>query len=286
MKQYLELVQRIIDEGERTPTRTGIDTLSIFGAMCQYDLRDGFPLLTTKKVLFDTVVDELLWFIRGGHNIHDQDAPKRIWNDWADESGELGRIYGVQWREWLGYQEEPLAGEGAMFPRMPTGYPRIKPYDQLQLAIERIKKAPHSRRNLVSAWNVAELEQGQVSFPPCHVLFQFRVAAEGTRLDLAMYQRSCDMALGVPFNIASYALLLSMVANECHLDPGIFTHFMADAHVYVNHLEKLNIQLHRLPYPLPSVFVTPGKKVVEMRKEDIELHNYRHHSFLRFEVAV
>jgi thymidylate synthase len=276
MQQYLELVDRILTTGERTSNRTGVDTLCIFGAMSQYDLRKGFPLLTTKKVLFDTVVDELLWFLRGGHNVNDTDAPKRIWDDWADKDGELGRIYGVQWRQWKGYDITSDI-------QLQTD---LKFYDQLQLAIQRVKKTPNNRRNLVSAWNVAELEQGLIGFPPCHVMFQLRVMEGGTRLDLAMYQRSCDMALGIPFNIASYALLLAMVANECGLQAGVFTHFLADAHVYLTHVETLRRQLQRTPLPLPRVQLPPGEPVLAITKEDIRLDNYHHHGFLPFEVAV
>lgn len=276
MRQYLELVKRIVATGEHTQNRTGVETISLFGAMMQFDLRDGFPLLTTKKVLWDTVVNELLWFIRGGHNINDVDAPKKIWDAWASYDGDLGRIYGVQWRDYKGYEESNAFPETF----------EICAFDQLQLAIARIKKYPESRRNLVSAWNVAELEQGKINFPPCHVLFQLRVAGHGRRLDMAMYQRSCDMALGVPFNIASYALLLSLIANECGLTPGIFTHFLADAHVYVTHLENLAVQLTRVPYALPGLRLSPGKPVVDITKADIHLLEYQHHPFLTFEVAV
>ena len=262
MQQYQDLVRRVLWYGEPTPTRTGVPARTAFGEMMQFNLLDGFPILTTKKILWKTVVDELLWFIRGGHNVNDPDAPKKIWDAWADENGELGRIYGVQWRSWAGS------------------------IDQFQLAIERIKKAPNSRRNLVSAWNVEEVESGECSFPPCHVLFQFR--RFGDHLDLALYQRSGDVALGVPFNISSYALLLSMVAHECGLVARKFVHFLADCHIYENHIEGLTTQLRRLPGPLPRLrFSCPvGTPVVEMTKEMIHLDNYKPQPFIRFEVAV
>jgi len=281
MKQYLDLCSYILHAGELTQNRTGVDTLNIFGAMMQYDLREGFPLLTTKRVNFDTVVDELLWFIRGGHNVKDADAPKVIWDAWANEEGELGRIYGVQWREW----------KGCLFDKSNTAF-GARSYDQLTLAIERVKKTPNNRRNLVSAWNVAELEQGLIGFPPCHVLFQLRVMGEGTRLDMSMYQRSCDMALGVPFNIASYAILLTLIANECCLVPGILTHFLADAHIYTTHIEQMEKQLKRQPYPLPTLDLvvdggTPaGVPVVRIAKQDIQLRNYQSHGFLKYDIAV
>lgn len=266
MQQYQDLVRRVLWYGEKTPTRTGVDTRTVFGEMMQFDLREGFPILTTKKVLWSTVVAELLWFIRGGHNVNDVDAPKKIWDAWADENGELGRIYGVQWRSWSGM--------------------RYRGFDQLQTAISRLKRLPNSRRNIVSAWNVEEIETGECSFPPCHVLFQFR--RFGEHLDLALYQRSGDVALGVPFNISSYALLLSMVAHECGLVARKFVHFLADCHIYENHIEGLEKQLTRVPGALPTLrFSCPvGTPVVEMTKEMIHLDNYNPQPFIRFEVAV
>lgn len=262
MQQYLDLVQRVLERGEISPTRTGIATYTLFGAMCEYYFDEGFPILTTKKVLWDTVVDELLWFIRGGHNVKDPDAPKKIWDAWADRDGDLGRIYGVQWRSW-GRQ-----------------------YDQLTEAIRRVKYVPESRRNLVTAWNVTEVENGVCSFPPCHVLFQFR--RFGHFLDMAMYQRSADLALGVPFNISSYALLLAMVAHECNVVPRRLVHFMGDCHVYVNHIDGLRKQLTRRPLPRPVLQLAcpTGTKVVEMTKDMVRLHNYQPEPFIRFEVAV
>ena len=273
MRQYLDLVEDVLRYGERTTNRTGVETRSVFGEMCRYDLRQGFPILTTKKILWHTVVAELLWFIRGGHNVRDEDAPKRIWDAWADEDGELGRIYGVQWREWdAGLQYD--------------GWYKHKYIDQLQLAIKRVKTLPNSRRNLVTAWNVGEVESGKCSFPPCHVLFQFR--RYGQFLDMSMYQRSGDVALGVPFNISSYALLLSMVAHECQLTSRFLVHFLGDCHIYQNHIPGLERQLGRVPHRLPTLRFTcpPGTPVVEMHHTMIHLDNYTHEPFIPFEVAV
>ena len=259
MKAYLDLVRQILDEGEERRDRTGVGTLSIFGTQTKYDLRQGFPLLTTKKVLFSGVVRELLWFLRGSTNIHDglsEFTP--IWDAWADEDGELGPIYGHQWRNW---------GDLGI--------------DQIHNAIERIRLEPDCRRILVSAWNVGDLPQ--MKLPPCHLLFQFYVL--NGRLDCQLYQRSADVALGVPFNIASYALLMTMVAQECDLEPGIFTHTLGDAHIYLNHVDGLREQLTREPGPLPTVTVA-RKPFDEIDFEDIELHGYEHAPFIRFEVAV
>lgn len=265
MQQYQDLVRRVLWYGEDTPTRPGIKARTLFGEMMQFDLRNGFPILTTKKVLWDKVVAELLWFIRGGHNINDPDAPTKIWDAWADENGELGSIYGVQWRTWRCDRFE---------------------IDQLQLAIDRVKRLPNSRRNLVSAWHVSDIEHGVCSFPPCHVLFQFR--RFGEYLDLALYQRSGDVALGVPFNISSYALLLSMVAHECGLIARRFVHFLADCHIYENHIKGLEKQLRRVPGALPTLrFSCPvGTPVVAMTKDMIHLDNYNPQPFIPFKVAV
>lgn len=259
MKAYLDLVRDILENGEDRTDRTGVGTRSIFGTQTKYDLRKGFPLLTTKKVLFTGVVRELLWFLRGSTNIHDDLAEHTpIWNAWADEDGELGPIYGHQWRNW--------GGMGI---------------DQIQNAIDQIQNDPDSRRILVSAWNVGDLPA--MKLPPCHLLFQFYVA--NGRLDCQLYQRSADVALGVPFNIASYALLMIMVAQECDLEPGIFTHTLGDAHLYLNHLEGIQEQLTREPGPLPRVEVA-RKPLDEIRFEDIVLHDYVHAPFIKFEVAV
>jgi thymidylate synthase len=259
MYSYLELVRHILDHGERREDRTGTGTLSIFGAQLRHDLRQGFPLLTTKKVLFPAVVRELLWFMSGSTNINDgltQHTP--IWDAWADSNGDLGPVYGQQFRNWGG-----------------TGI------DQIANAIEQIKHTPDSRRIIVSAWNVADIER--MALPPCHALFQFYVA--GDRLDCQLYQRSADMALGVPFNIASYALLMTLVAKECGKTPGFFVHTFGDAHIYLNHIEGLKRQLQREPYPLPTVRVA-DKPFDQLAFEDIEILNYQHHRFIRFEVAV
>jgi len=276
MKQYHELVQRILEQGERREDRTGTGTLSIFGAQTRYDLRDGFPLLTTKKVLFSGVVRELLWFLRGSTNTHDeltQHTP--IWDAWADEAGELGPIYGHQWRSWGGRFVQHAGDKLVVSERAGRGI------DQFAQAIELIKRDPTSRRIIVSAWNVADIPH--MALPPCHALFQFYV--NRGRLDLQLYQRSADIALGVPFNIASYALLLMLVAKECALTPGVFIHTLGDAHIYLNHVEGLRLQLAREPYALPRVELA-DKPLADMRFEDIRLLDYQHHPFIRFEVAV
>ena len=259
MRQYLDLMTRILDEGVEQQDRTGTGTLSLFGAQTRYDLREGFPLVTTKKVLFPAVVRELVWFLRGSTNINDdlkQHTP--IWDAWADEHGELGPIYGYQWRNWGG-----------------TGI------DQIQQAIDTIKRDPMSRRIIVSTWNVADIPK--MKLPPCHAMFQFYV--NDRWLDCQLYQRSADLALGVPFNIASYALLQSMIAQECELLPCHFIHVLGDAHIYQNHVEGVKIQLSREPYPLPKL-VLAAKPTLEMTYDDIKLENYQHHPFIKFPVAV
>jgi len=274
MRPYLDLLRHVLDHGERRTDRTGTGTISLFGAQSRYDLREGFPLVTTKKVLFPAVVRELLWFLRGSTNINDdlkQHTP--IWDAWADERGELGPIYGYQWRHWGGSPE--------------TGSPGI---DQISDAIALIKKDPTSRRIIVSAWNVADLPK--MKLPPCHALFQFYVqpstpgAGPGAGwLDCQLYQRSADLALGVPFNIASYALLTAMIAQECGLAPRFFVHTLGDAHIYGNHVEGVKIQLAREPLPLPKL-VLANKPVFDMKFEDINLDGYQHHPFIKFPIAV
>ncbi|MBI4702960.1 MAG: thymidylate synthase [Deltaproteobacteria bacterium] len=259
MKQYLDLVRQVLEHGEPRADRTGTGTLSVFGTQTRYDLREGFPLVTTKRVLFDAVVRELVWFLRGSTNINDglsQHTP--IWDPWADERGELGPIYGYQWRNWGGSGIDQIAG-----------------------AVDLIRREPFSRRIIVSAWNVADL--GKMALPPCHLLFQLYVA--GGRLDCQLYQRSADLALGVPFNIASYALLMTMIAQQGGLVPGVFVHTLGDAHVYSNHVEGLRQQLEREPYPLPRVEVA-GKPLDQIGFEDIRLVGYRHHPFIRFPISV
>ncbi|HEY1554352.1 MAG TPA: thymidylate synthase [Kofleriaceae bacterium] len=259
MKPYLDLLRHVLEHGERRTDRTGTGTLSSFGAQTRYDLRDGFPLVTTKKLLFPAVVRELLWFLRGSTNIHDGLAEHTpIWNAWADEKGELGPIYGYQWRNWGGQH-----------------------IDQIQQAIDTIKKDPTSRRILVSAWNVADLPR--MRLPPCHLLFQFYV--QGGFLDCQLYQRSADLALGVPFNIASYSLLLAMIAKECKLAPRFFVHTLGDAHIYLNHVEGVKIQLARDPLPPPRL-VLADKPALDLTFDDIRLESYQHHPFIKFDVAV
>ena len=258
MKQYLSLVQEVLDNGVQKGDRTGTGTISIFGTQRKYDLRDGFPMVTTKKVSYDAILRELLWFLKGSTNINDdltQFTP--IWDAWADKNGELGPIYGYQWRKWGGH------------------------IDQIQQCIDMIKNNPDSRRIIVNAWNVADIDK--MALPPCHMFFQFYVA-DG-RLDLQMYQRSADIALGVPYNIASYSTLLQMMAQECDLTPGIFTHTIGDTHIYSNHLEGLKEQLTRKPKPLPTLKIAK-KPFDELKFEDFELKNYEHDKFIKFKVAV
>jgi len=270
MRQYLDLVEHILENGEKKEDRTGTGTLSIFGYQMRFDLREGFPLLTTKKVLFSAVVYELLWFLRGSTNINDDLAEHTpIWNAWADDKGELGPIYGYQWRKWERFRED---GQG--------GY-RKEHLDQIAQALDLIKNNPDSRRIIVSAWNAGEIER--MALPPCHAFFQFYVV--NGRLDCQLYQRSADVALGVPFNIASYALLLTMMAQECDLTPGVFVHTLGDAHVYANHIDGLREQLTRTPKPLPQLRVAK-KPVLEVKFEDIELLNYEHDKFIKFPIAV
>jgi thymidylate synthase len=277
VKQYLDLVRRVLDEGQWREDRTGTGTKAIFGAQCRYDLREGFPLLTTKKVLFAGVVRELLWFLRGSTNIRDgltQHTP--IWDAWADASGELGPIYGHQWRRW-GAPFTRHAGDPAPLAERPQT-PGI---DQIQAAIDLIRKDPNSRRILVSAWNVADLPH--MALPPCHIIFQFNV--QDGHLDLQLYQRSADIALGVPFNIASYALLLMLVAQECGLKPGTFIHTLGDAHIYRNHLDGLKLQLQREPRALPTVTIDE-RPLDAIEFENFHLNDYDPHPFIRFEVSV
>ena len=271
MKQYLDLVKHILDHGERKEDRTGTGTISVFGHQTRYDLREGFPILTTKKVLFEAVVRELLWFLKGSTNINDglkEYTP--IWNAWADEHGELGPVYGYQWRKWEKFVWDARA----------QAY-RKEYIDQIQSAIHLIKANPDSRRIIVSAWNVADLER--MALPPCHAFFQFYVSRG--RLDCQLYQRSADVALGVPFNIASYALLLAMMARECNLVPGIFVHTLGDAHIYLNHVDGLKEQLTRIPKSLPQLNIAK-KPFFKISFEDMELTRYQHDAFIKFPIAV
>ena len=252
MQQYLNLLNRILTEGTQKGDRTGTGTLSIFGHQMRFDLRDGFPLLTTKKLHLKSIVYELLWFLRGDTNVHYlQEHGVRIWNEWADENGELGPVYGHQWRSWPDYKGGTI--------------------DQIKNVVDMIKHNPDSRRMLVTAWNPAEVDD--MALPPCHCLFQFYVA-DG-RLSLQLYQRSADSFLGVPFNIASYALLLQMIAQVTGLEAGEFIHTTGDTHLYLNHLEQAKLQLTREPRPLPKMKINPDvKDIFDFKYEDFELIGY------------
>ena len=252
MKQYLDLLNRILSEGTRKEDRTGTGTISVFGHQMRFNLEKGFPLLTTKKLHLKSIIYELLWFLQGNTNVkYLQDHGVRIWNEWADENGELGPVYGHQWRSWPDYNGGVI--------------------DQISNVVEQIKKNPDSRRLIVSAWNVAEVDS--MALPPCHTLFQFYVA-DG-KLSLQLYQRSADTFLGVPFNIASYALLLQMMAQVTGLKPGEFVHTTGDTHVYTNHLEQVQLQLTRAPRTLPVMRINPEvKSIFDFQYEDFVLENY------------
>lgn len=252
MKQYLDLLNRIVTEGVRKSDRTGTGTISVFGHQMRFDLKDGFPLLTTKKLHLKSIIYELLWFLRGDTNVkYLQEHGVRIWNEWADEDGDLGHIYGYQWRSWPDYN---------------GGY-----IDQIAKVVDDIKNNPDSRRIIVSSWNVADLDN--MNLPPCHLLFQFYVA-DG-RLSLQLYQRSADTFLGVPFNIASYALLLMMMAQVTGLEPGEFVHTTGDTHIYLDHIEQVKLQLTREPRPLPRMVINPDvKNIFDFKYEDFQLEGY------------
>ena len=252
MKQYLTLLREILDNGVDKSDRTGTGTRSVFGYQMRFNLADGFPLLTTKKVHLKSIIHELLWFLKGDTNVrYLQENGVRIWNEWADENGDLGHIYGYQWRSWPDYRGGHI--------------------DQIKEAVETIKNNPDSRRIIVSAWNVADLDN--MNLPPCHAFFQFYVA--GGRLSLQLYQRSADSFLGVPFNIASYSLLLLMMAQVTGLEPGDFIHTLGDAHIYNNHFEQVNLQLQRTPRPLPRMVLNPDvKDIFGFRYEDFRLEGY------------
>lgn len=264
MKQYLDLCRRVLEEGVRKDDRTGTGTLSVFGHQMRFDLSDGFPLLTTKKLHLKSIIYELLWFLQGNTNVHWlQEHGVRIWNEWADENGELGPVYGHQWRSWPDYNGGSI--------------------DQIQLLVDQIKTNPDSRRLIVSAWNVAEVNK--MALPPCHTLFQFYVA--NGKLSLQLYQRSADIFLGVPFNIASYALLLQMMAQVTGLKAGEFVHTFGDAHIYLNHLEQVNLQLTREPRPLPKMIINPDvKDIFSFKYEDFELIDYNPYPHIAGVVAV
>ena len=264
MKQYLELANRILTEGNRRGDRTGTGTISIFGHQMSFDLEEGFPLLTTKKLHTKSIIYELLWFLKGDTNVHYlQEHGVRIWNEWADENGDLGPVYGHQWRSW------PAHDGGTI--------------DQIKNVVEMIKHSPESRRLIVSAWNVADIDQ--MKLPPCHTMFQFYVA-EG-KLSCQLYQRSGDVFLGVPFNIASYALLTMMMAQVCGLKPGKFVHTLGDAHIYLNHIDQIKLQLTREPYALPTMKINPDvKDIFSFQYEDFDLENYQCWPHIKGEVAV
>ena len=264
MKQYLDLLQRIKTEGVKKEDRTGTGTISVFGHQMRFNLEEGFPLLTTKKLHLKSIIHELLWFLKGDTNVkYLQENGVRIWNEWADENGDLGHVYGYQWRSWPDYKGGHI--------------------DQISQVIEQIKNNPDSRRLLVSAWNVAEVDE--MALPPCHLLFQFYVA-DG-KLSLQLYQRSADCFLGVPFNIASYSLLLLMVAQVCGLEPGEFVHTTGDTHLYLNHMEQTDLQLTREPRPLPQMRLNPEvKNIFDFKYEDFELLNYDPHPHIKGVVAV
>lgn len=271
MKSYLDLVRLVLEEGERKSDRTNTGTLSYFGHQLRFDLREGFPLVTTKKIYFDSMLRELLWFIKGATNIHDGLAEyTKIWNPWADESGELGPIYGYQWRRWPKY-----------VPTEQAGLYRKEEVDQLKGVIQAIKTNPSSRRHIVSSWNVSDLDK--MALPPCHAFFQFYVS--NGYLDCQLYQRSADLALGVPFNIASYSLLLMMVAQDCALTPRYFIHTFGDVHIYLNHVSGLKKQLERAPRPLPQVKINK-KPFFDLVFEDVELLNYAPKEAIKFPIAV
>ncbi|MBQ9271229.1 MAG: thymidylate synthase [Alphaproteobacteria bacterium] len=261
MQQYLDLLRDVMENGVDKMDRTGVGTRSVFGRQMRFDLSKGFPLVTTKKVHLKSIIHELLWFLKGETNIkYLQENGVRIWNEWADENGELGPVYGSQWRNWN--------GEGI---------------DQIADVIARLKKTPNDRRMIVSAWNVGKI--AQMHLPPCHMMFQFYVA--NNKLSCMLYQRSCDMFLGVPFNIASYALLTMMIAQVCGYEVGEFIHTLGDTHIYHNHFAQVKEQLSHTPYPLPQMKINPNiKNIDDFKYEDFELLNYQSYDTIRAQVAV
>jgi thymidylate synthase len=264
MRQYLDLLRHILEQGVEKADRTGTGTLSVFGYQMRFDLARGFPLLTTKKLHLRSILHELLWFLSGSTNVADlHEHGVTIWDEWADENGELGPVYGKQWRSW------PAADGGRI--------------DQISNVIEQIRRNPDSRRHVVSAWNVAEIDR--MKLPPCHALFQFWVA--NGRLSCQLYQRSADVFLGVPFNIASYALLTMMVARVCGLEPAEFIHTLGDAHLYLNHLEQARLQLTREPRPLPRMEIDrDAASIFDYRYEDFRLEGYDPHPAIKAPIAV
>lgn len=264
MRQYLDLLEHVMNTGVEKKDRTGTGTISVFGYQMRFTLSEGFPILTTKKIHLKSVIHELLWFISGNTNIkYLNNNGVTIWDEWADKDGNLGPVYGYQWRSWP-------AADG-------------RKIDQLSEVIDTIKKTPDSRRMIVNAWNVGEIPE--MALPPCHVLFQFYVA--GGKLSCQLYQRSCDIFLGVPFNIASYALLTMMIARVTDLEPGDFIHTLGDAHIYLNHIEQVKLQLTRKPYPLPVMILNPEvKSLYDFKYEDFTLNNYISHPGIKAAISV
>jgi thymidylate synthase len=264
MRQYLDLLDHVLTNGIRKDDRTGTGTISVFGYQMRFELENGFPLLTTKKLHLRSVIHELLWFISGETNIkYLTDNGVNIWNEWADKDGNLGPVYGYQWRSWPSADGRHI--------------------DQLSNVIESIKSDPDSRRHIVSAWNVGDLDL--MALPPCHLLFQFYVARG--RLSCMLYQRSCDIFLGVPFNIASYSLLTMMIAQVTGLKPGTFVHTLGDAHIYLNHIDQVKLQLTREPFALPRMILNPGIiSILDFRYEDLTLEDYVSHPHIKGEISV
>ena len=264
MKQYLDLLDHVINTGTEKSDRTGTGTISVFGYQMRFNLEEGFPLLTTKKLHLRSIIHELLWFISGDTNVkYLNDNGVKIWNEWADKDGNLGPVYGYQWRSWP-------SSSGVKI-------------DQLSNVIDSIKKSPDSRRHIVSAWNVGELSK--MALPPCHLMFQFYVA-QG-KLSCLLYQRSADIFIGVPFNIASYSLLTQMIARATGLNPGEFVHVLGDAHIYLNHIEQVKLQLTREPYPLPKMIINPEvTDIFKFRYEDFTLDEYVAHPHIKGDISV
>lgn len=264
MKQYLDLLDHVLKNGVEKSDRTGTGTISVFGYQMRFNLQGGFPVMTTKKLHLRSIIHELLWFLNGDTNIkYLNDNKVRIWDEWADENGDLGHIYGYQWRSWPAHDGTHI--------------------DQISGVIDSIKNNPDSRRHLVNAWNVGELDK--MALPPCHIMYQFYVA--NGKLSLQMYQRSADIFLGVPFNIASYALLLLMVAQVTGLQPGEFVHTFGDAHIYLNHIDQVKLQLSREPFALPVMKLNPEvKNIFDFKFEDFELSGYQSHPHIKGEISV
>jgi thymidylate synthase len=264
MRQYLDLLRHVLAHGKMRTDRTGTGTLSVFGAQTRFDLREGFPLVTTKKIHLKSIIHELLWFIQGSTNVsYLKEHGVSIWDEWADANGDLGPVYGKQWRRWTG----------------PDG----REHDQLQQVIHQIKTSPDSRRHIVSAWNVADIPH--MALAPCHTMFQFYV--EDGHLSCQLYQRSADLFLGVPFNIASYALFTAMIAQVCGLKAGDFVHTFGDLHIYSNHLEQVQLQLSREPHPLPSLWLDPAvREIDDFRFEHIRIDGYVAHPSIKAPIAV